>query len=170
MTEEWRPAPGLPKYEVSSLGQVRYGATGRVRKLTINNKGYPILSVWSGDQHRPGYFLVHRLVCAAFHGECPPDFECAHLSGDRSDPRAENLKWVSAAENHAHRIAHGTTARGAKSANAKLTKDDVRGIIEAARDGVSQRSLARYYNVGQCSVHRVISGKGYINERQEFGL
>lgn len=43
---------------------------------------------------------VHRLICEAFHGACPPDKpEVDHINRNRSDNRPENLRWCSRSEN-----------------------------------------------------------------------
>lgn len=43
--------------------------------------------------------LCHKLVCTAFHGECPEGYECDHINGDKMDWSADNLRWVTKEEN-----------------------------------------------------------------------
>lgn len=111
MPEEWRPAPGLPGYEVSDCGRVRsvpremVDATGRrrrfpgcIRKLRYLPNGYVQVGAWvEGVQV---YRYVHRLVCRAFHGPPPtPKHDAHHHNHDRRDNRAANLAWVTRREN-----------------------------------------------------------------------
>ena len=60
-----------------------------------SNKGsrYPKLRMF-GNLH------CHKLVCTAFHGERPECYECDHINGNNLDWSADNLRWVTRAENH----------------------------------------------------------------------
>ena len=42
----------------------------------------------------------HILVCTAFHGERPEGYECDHINGNNLDWSADNLRWVTRAENY----------------------------------------------------------------------
>ena len=46
-----------------------------------------------------GGLLCHKLVCTAFHGECPEGYECDHIDGNKLDWSANNLRWVTKEEN-----------------------------------------------------------------------
>ena len=41
----------------------------------------------------------HILVCTAFHGARPEGYECDHINGNNMDWSADNLRWVTKAEN-----------------------------------------------------------------------
>ena len=43
--------------------------------------------------------VCHKLVCTAFHGERPEGYECDHVNGNKMDWSADNLRWVTTAEN-----------------------------------------------------------------------
>ena len=47
-----------------------------------------------------GALYCHILVCTAFHGECPEGYECDHINGNKLDWSADNLRWVTRAENY----------------------------------------------------------------------
>ena len=47
-----------------------------------------------------GGLHCHKLVCTAFHGERPEGYECDHINGNKLDWSADNLRWVTRAENH----------------------------------------------------------------------
>jgi hypothetical protein len=47
-----------------------------------------------------GALYCHILVCTAFHGECPEGYECDHINGSKLDWSADNLRWVTRAENY----------------------------------------------------------------------
>jgi hypothetical protein len=97
--------------------------------------------------------LVHRLVLEAFVSPCPPGMECRHLDGNPSNPRLDNLKWGTRAENVADTAKHGTRAAGERHGGAKLTTSETVAIrafryqetveATAARFGVSKQQISR---------------------------
>lgn len=111
MTEEvWMPIIGYEDfYLVSNMGKIKSMSrqvriegsdfrttTERILNAEINH-GYERVVLFKGGQKR--HFRVSRLVCEAFHGSCPEGMECLHINGDKSDNRAENLKWGTHLEN-----------------------------------------------------------------------
>lgn len=62
------------------------------------NRGYRVVCI------QRKHCLVHRLICEAFHGVCPPDkCQADHINRDKSDNRSENLRWVTRSENQRNR-------------------------------------------------------------------
>ena len=127
--EVWRPCPDFEHwYEVSNYGRVRSSARG-VKILAHGNDSHGYLIVGMSKDGKRYAKTVHRLVCRAFHGEPSlPGLEAAHLNGDRTDPRAENLAWVTKAENHRHMQIHGTKPHGENHPRAKLNEKAVKEI------------------------------------------
>lgn len=162
MNEEWRAVPGFPRYEVSDQGRVRsldYNKTKTVRvlKLWFDGKGYwQICLCGNRTKTKRG---VHQIVLEAFVGPCPESFEGAHLNGVRTDNRLVNLIWCSKKENHSHKVLHGTTMRGSKSPNAKLTEKQVKEIRAA---GDIHKDIAIRYGVHHGTV-------GDIKRRATWG-
>ena len=173
MLEQWRVAPGFPDYEVSSLGEVRR------RTASTYPAGYTL----KGDRTRNGYrrvqmmrdgithrVHVNRLVAEAFHGAPPSDqHQAAHLNGQRSDDRAENLAWKTPSENHADKIVHGTWQGGEHHNQAIMSEDDVHRIMEARtsiRGGKNKRGshrIARDFGLPRHAVQAVISGRTWTH-------
>jgi len=161
MPEEWRPIPGHEgRYEVSSLGRVRSlrykRQTARVEplRLSVNRGGYQIVSLNIAGRDKT--FHVHRLVATVFHGPCPAGFQAAHLDNVRTNNVPGNLRWVTAKENHSHKIAHGTQQIGEKNPFAKLTEDAVR-LIRSVRGGTKE--LAARFGVGYGAIQAVRRGE-----------
>lgn len=118
--EEWRPIPGfIGYYEASSLGRIRslprrgkkrnrvYG--GQIRKPVIAGNGYYGVRLSVHNVKRT--YMVHELVCAAFHGAKPsPGRTCEvrHLDGNPLNCRADNLCWGTHSENELDKVRHGT--------------------------------------------------------------
>ena len=112
LTEEWKPIPGFPDYEVSNKGNVRSldryrpYAHGRLRlvkgavlKPYINAKrgGYAYVSLCHKSKHHER--KVHRLVAEAFIPN-PEKKPCVnHIDCDPTNNSAGNLEWVTCKEN-----------------------------------------------------------------------
>jgi hypothetical protein len=98
-SEEWRPVPSVPDVFASSIGRVK----GAVQTLPMPNGG---IRQWGGKptfgtlrdgrfvwSFRGKNFKVHRLVCEAFNGPCPPGLICCHEDEDGRNNRPGNLVW-----------------------------------------------------------------------------
>lgn len=150
--ETWKPAAGFEgRYEISDQGRVKTllrhrGQQGMILKTLPNKDGYPFVSLSNGNGGHASR-TVHRLVLDAFVGPCPPNKECSHRNGVRSDCRLVNLEWATEKENQAMRRVHGTTCQGSRNRLAKLSESDVMTIREMISSGSSMRSLSRKYGV-----------------------
>lgn len=107
--EVWKDIPNYEGYyQASDKGRVRsldrmvttkHGVErfykGRIKKGTVNNKGYKIYSLNINGVHRT--FQGSQLVAMTFLGHEPDGHELVvdHINGDRSDDRLENLRVVS---------------------------------------------------------------------------
>lgn len=151
--ELWLPVGGFEGfYEISGQGRVRSLRHVPAKILTpwLDKDGYPKIGLWNGKA-QPN-FRLHRLVALTFHGDKRNKLhnEVAHLDNDRTNARADNLKWVSKVENHSHRLLHGTHPSGERHPRAKLTEASVVAIrhardpygLLAARYGVSPYTIS----------------------------
>ena len=163
--EEWKDIPGYEgRYKVSTMGRVKsiarfvdYGngkalrsVRGRIMKATLNTSGYPTLCLCINNNCKR--FKVHRLVMAAFAGECPKWMEVAHSDGVRTNCALQNLRYATPSENRQDSILQGTHARGSRHANSKLTCEQV-AFIRA--DPSSHRSLARKFEVSESTIRNI---------------
>lgn len=130
MVEQWKIVDWAPSYAVSDHGRVKRIApdwqgkyAGRELKPSIHHRGYRAVTLCFDGSKRT--VKVHRLVCEAFHGEPPSSkHHGAHIDGDTSNNRAENLYWATATENAADRERHGRTFRGSHQHPASWTRGD----------------------------------------------
>ena len=100
-----------------------------------------------------------RVMCEIAHGKAPgPEFEAAHSCGcgHLGCVNPKHLRWLTRAENQAERADHGTTNRGSRSGNAKLTEDDVRAI-RAIGKSISATTLALSYGVTSTTIYSIRS-------------
>jgi hypothetical protein len=114
-TEAWRPIPGYPGYDASSLGRVRSRRqcrTGKLMRVCVNpQSGYFQVGLRDDggtQRHRP----VHYFVTRAFFGPRPEGMIVRHLDGTRTNNHLSNLMYGTYAENSADRLRHGTMPIG----------------------------------------------------------
>lgn len=134
--EVWRTIPGLDgRFEASSYGRIRRSMTPYLGATR------PPGSLVRHANDKNGYFKFHssirgvcvskkwhQLIALAFLGERPCGKQVAHIDGNRSNNRADNLAYVTPAENASHKYAHGTIVTGERVHSSKLTENDVREI------------------------------------------
>jgi hypothetical protein len=72
-----------------------------------------------------------------------------------------NLKWVSKAENSAHKVLHGTVARTAGEAHgcAVLREEDVREIRTRLSAGERHRDIADAFGVSRPTITAINTGR-----------
>lgn len=110
--EVWKDIPNYEGlYQVSNLGRVkslqRLDSKGRkvnlsIRKQTVGNVGYPVVSLYSkeGGKENSQLFCIHRLVAETFIPN-PENKPCIdHINTIKTDNRVENLRWVTYVENN----------------------------------------------------------------------
>ena len=116
--EEWKDIEGYEGiYQVSNFGLVRTvpGKTtirmlngepqtrhwiGRTLKQKTDRGGYKRVTLWKNRRGKD--FLVHRLVCAAFHDNPEDKPSVNHIDGNPANNSASNLEWVTPRENLLH--------------------------------------------------------------------
>lgn len=111
--EIWRPVPSLPGVMASSHGRVLLPPStaqmpnGGERKYvpkptlgTITKSKATARHTYRNIFNRKlGNLKVHRLVCEAFHGPCPPGMETMHRDENGLNNRPENLEWGTRKDN-----------------------------------------------------------------------
>lgn len=135
--EMWKPIKELPGYSVSNEGRVRKDSTGQIMVLSRNG-GYSRITI---TKH------VHRLVAEAFIDKPDDEEKCwiDHIDGDRSNNRAENLRWVTPSENA---LSYGYSSRiKNKRRKVKATHLDGRTIIFESR-----QSAAEYFGCSDSEI------------------
>lgn len=161
--ERWKPAPGAPGYEVSSLGSVRNQKSGKTLTPWRHRSGH--LYVNLGRRHRE---QVHRLVLTAFTGPAPSRaHECRHMNGQHDDNRAENLAWGTRLENVADTVRMGKNTRGETHSSAKLRESDVLEICRKVDAGDRYEDVARAHGICSAHVCSIAQGErwGWLTKR-----
>lgn len=110
---------------------------------------------------------VHIIVCEAFHGSAPSDqHEPNHKDGNKHNNAADNLEWVTRAENQRHAADIGLKPHGEKSHLAKLTLVAVREIRAFLATGrFSQKQIATRFGVAQSTICKINTEKKWRNDQ-----
>jgi hypothetical protein len=120
------PVPGLPLTFANALGKIYSLRRGKLREFTQHTDacGYRKLRVHGKNR------FAHRLIAAAFLGECPDGLQVNHKDGDKANNCPYNLEYVTRSQNlqHAHDTGLMRTHFGEKSRLAKLTDEQAAEI------------------------------------------
>lgn len=134
MKEQWRITQVNDRYEVSSFGRVRNKATKQILNPSVATSGYLVVNLtFPGGIQK--VFTIHRLVAQTFIPNPEGKPQVNHIDGNKTNPNAENLEWVSPKENslHAHRVLECSPgACGKHPVRCVETGEVFRSITEAA--------------------------------------
>ena len=162
--EQWRDVVGYEGlYRVSNHGRVMRVAGGggaRPGYIFKEGKSKRYNRVWLSKNGDTQSHSVHRLVLIAFVGPRPHGCEANHKDGNRKNNRVENLEWVTASQNVRHSIdvLGVQRARGERSSLSKLTEIQVREIKRFLKEGLTQKEIAKRYDVTQRTISAIAIG------------
>ena len=107
-------SPGLQWPRVSNFGRYR-DLRGIVKTPNAAQNGYKRVTILDNG------ILLHRLVCRAFHGEPPTaeHTEVDHIDGDPGNASADNVRWVTHAQNIRHSYATNKNRRSSAPQRSK---------------------------------------------------
>lgn len=160
------PIKDFPGYAVSQDGKIwscwvkgplsRLADRWKELKLTAASRGYLIVCLQHNNKRHTK--RVHRLVLEAFVGPCPKWMECRHLDGNPANNLLSNLKWGTKKENGEDTVRHGTSTKGERHGQSKLTSDQVRNIrLSYAKESWTQKQLATKYGVTQGTICAILT-------------
>lgn len=164
-TEIWRDVIGYEGlYQVSNLGRVKslYYGKERIMRPQKRQHGYLGVQLHGKGGHAERNFRtmsVHRLVAEAFIPNPDGLTEVNHRDEDKTNNNAENLEWIS----HADNTNYGTAQkrRAAKQINGKRS----RPVRQYTMDGIfiaeypSMAEACRREGFAQGNIHKAICGQ-----------
>jgi len=170
------PIPGFPGYHIDRTGRVwsahRKGRIPRgawsrwldcrdwtLRQPWRDPEGYlhhTLVRDGEGNRQR---IALHILVATTFLGSRPEGLVVAHLDGDKSNNRVENLAYVTQRENIEHKRDHGTMHCGDRSHLSRLTDHQCSRMLDCLRAGFSRREVAGAFGVTVSHVAALKTGR-----------
>jgi hypothetical protein len=93
--EDWRPIKEFPHYLISSYGRVKHQHRTYSRKITINERGFPVILLSSATSPTRYLRQINQLVAITFLPTPAWADETAvwHIDGDLSNCYYQNLRW-----------------------------------------------------------------------------
>ena len=177
MEEIWKDIEGFEgRYQVSNLGRVRsldrkveghnqHGKWCRVEKGRImaqklqNTDRYQV-ALRGSDGKRTTHY-VHRLVAMAF---VPGYFEGAtvnHKNEDHHDNRAENLEWMTKAENNAYGTHNVRVGKALRMSVEMLTDEGEHVAYFDSMSEASEKSGCPLSSIHRCCYGRQETTNGF---------
>ena len=147
------------RYLACSDGTIYSELTDKRLKPKKQNSGYLTVCLIDDSATR-NYFLVHRLICSAFHGD-RAGMHVNHINADKTDNRPENLEWCTREENMRHAINHGLMEnqhRAVAESNRKRSQAVV-GLKPDGTEVIRFSSVVEARANGYAKVSEVINGK-----------
>ncbi len=149
------PAMTIPelgdRYCADVQGNIWSRAQGEWKKLkgSPTSRGYLCVTPAVNGKYKTK--SVHRMICETFYGAPPAGKpQVRHLDGNQRNNAPDNLDWGSIEDNWSDRAALGS-GMGEDHHASKLTREDV-SQIRSQKGQVSQRSLAKQYDVSQSQI------------------
>lgn len=155
----WKTIKEFPMYEISPNGLIRNKTNQRIKKPSINSRGYPVVSLQrDGKQYLR---TVHILLARAFIDNPRNCEQVNHIDGNKLNYDLSNLEWCTALENNLHARDNGLHISDGDKAVEQFTVDgryvrQYKSISEASRQtganrcaiGKVARGVSRYKTAG----------------------
>lgn len=151
----------FPGYVVSDRGDV-FGPSGKLLNGHVDSHGYRRVYPRGSK-----YVRVHRLVAETFVEQRDGKNTVNHIDGNKLNNAADNLEWVTQAENMRHAYDRGLSPRlgkGEDGLRAILTQKDVEYIRThcVRRDPVNSMSaMALRFGVSVSCIHLAFHGRNW---------
>lgn len=172
---EIKPIPGFEGYySATSDGRIiseerfvtgqRYGkplvqkVKSLVLKPVMNSRGYLTVSLCKDGVRSNG--VVHRVIAKTF---LPPPVEgqtvVRHKEGNVMLNGKDDLEWGTHTDNNRDKIRHGTSLRGIKNPNSKLSPGKVTVIKNMIGNDFNKKAIANELGVHWSTVYKVAKGE-----------
>lgn len=147
-------------YSISNRGEVFRTRKQVLKQLKAHvSRGDGYARVMLSKNNKKFVMLVHRMVLESFVGPSQ-NKECCHYDGDRSNNCLDNLRWGTRLENQQDRLRHGTLSVNKRENNpmARLNQNKAEQIKKLLSFGLSQRAVAKKFDVSQATIHKIHKG------------
>ena len=168
-SEEWRPVPGFPRYEASSLGRVRsvpyVDGKGHLRKQRMitpqANHGHWTVALVRSVGAKQEKLPLGRVVLEAFGYRSNEKEIVLHGARGRDCNELSNLSFGSYTQNNGvDRRRDGTALASCGHPRTHLSEADVRQI-RSMRGKMTQEEIGRLFSIDQTTVSNIQLRKSF---------
>lgn len=159
--EVWVPI--FRKYAISNMGRMASYKRSKhiVMKTFKQNRGYHLVHIRINGVVI--YVPIHRLVATIFLKNIDISKDTVNHEISKDDNRAIALSWMSKEDNYKHAVDNGLIHRGSVHRLSKLDETQVKTIRKCSIDGLSQKSIAKYFGVTPGCISTIISRKSWAH-------
>lgn len=155
-------------YTVTDEGEV-YNSKGWQMKHRVNGAGYAQLGIRMNDGSRK-FFVVHRLVAAAFIPNPENKPHINHIDGNKLNNHVHNLEWCTPKENMAHAANVLGRGVGDNSSVRVISSVQAKEICRLLELGHTNYEIAEVMNVTLGIVTTIRSGKCWKEISKEYKI
>jgi hypothetical protein len=144
-------------YTVYENGDV-YNGSRKIKQRPSYEDGYACFT--AGKKNFRRVIRTHTIVGKLFVDNPNNLPELDHLDGNRMNPNADNLEWVSHEENIKRAYEKGSYKGriiGTKNPKAKLNEETVIDIRKDYENGLNQKEISTKYNIPWSTVHNIVT-------------
>lgn len=145
--EVWSDIIGFPDYMVSTQGNVLSNLSNKILKPQDNGNGYKKIGLSKEGKVYQRY--IHRLVAQHFVASDVNCNEVDHINRDKSDNRADNLRWVNRGENSKNMCREN---RKGYKLN-QLSKEQIIEIQQLFKSGLSNVEISKKIGVPRQTIY-----------------
>ena len=161
--EIWKSIPTFPRYDASSFGRIRshlhWLNTPIPRILHVYRRPDNSLNVSLSKNKKVYTKTVHRLVALTFFGyPLHNRNEVNHRDSNRLNNHVSNLEYVSRKENALHARMNHLYAHGEQVHSAKLSANNIKQILQLAKNGLERRVIAKRFHVHRHHILIILRG------------
>lgn len=155
MKEQWKEIKGFPKYQISTLGNVKsltVKKNGDLLVPQINHKGY--YSVLLYKNGKPHSKKIHRLVAETFLPNPNNKPQVNHIDGNKLNNIISNLEWCTNSENQIHAYKNNLEVPAIKR---KVNQYDLKGNYIKTFEYI--RNASKELNIDESSIAKCCRNK-----------
>lgn len=157
----WKEIINHPNYEVNELGEIKNKIKNKILKPFITTNGYLRIRISNKIA-----FQVHKII-ALYFIDNPNNFsEVNHIDGNKLNNSINNLEWCNRSQNMIHSYKNNLSKntfnnKGEKHYNSKLKKEDIEKIKEMLNNSISQKEIAKLFNVSKQTISNIKNNKNW---------
>jgi hypothetical protein len=145
----------ISKERIVKRGKFSLKIPRKVISVSRSTCGRPVVQLWRNNQR--SLRTIHSIVAETFIGKRPLGMEVCHNDGDGDNNHFSNLRYGTHKENMGDMVRHGTSLRGEKQWNSKLTEKDVVDILSIRNISKDNKKIiAKKYNVHKFTIDKIL--------------